>query len=570
MNLPRFAAVATAGLLAAAVLPVAAQAADSLQAGGLVIPGTALRVGVSGAAGYAGSIQARFTATDSALFWGDPTHTSANSANMNDETAAMFALQVPGGVYSPAYHGYGGNSLAFTQTSAPVLTGSGTVGAPWTVTSAFDATSTLHVTQTVTHVDGTTEFLGSWAIQNTGGGAVALKAFEGADLYVNGNDNGVGALTGASPNRIVQSVASDGTAAELVEQAATPWTHFFSGANGPFYNAMLFSNFSNFVDIADPVLRDSGEASEWDFPLGAGATQTLSVMWRFTQPSPPQAPVLANLPAPLTTQTSIAPTFSPHAGDTHVVGYECSLDAAVYTACTSPVTRTGLADGPHTFAVRGLNSAGIPGPATTTSWTVDTTAPVAPSVSTAPPALTRQTAATIVFAGETGSTFQCSVDDAAYAACASPLQLTGLANGPHSVSVRQTDALGHVANSLATIAWTVDTTLPDEPTSAPADTPDPPRTCVSTRTMRLHWSVAGGTRLRAFEIIVNGRSRATLAGSKRAFTLSLRGRPAQKVRVQIRAKTKAGARFGTTRNYVTCSTSRLPGKLQTLRIKPLL
>jgi len=73
-----------------------------------------------------------------------------------------------------------------------------------------------------------------------------------------------------------------------------------------------------------------------------------------------------------------------------------------------------------------------------------------------------------------------------------------------------------------------------------------------------------------FEIIVNGRSRATLAGSSRAFTLSLRGRPAQNVRVQIRARTKAGARFGTTRNYVTCSTSRLPGKLQTLQIKRLL
>jgi AAA ATPase-like protein len=128
------------------------------------------------------------------------------------------------------------------------------------------------------------------------------------------------------------------------------------------------------------------------------------------------------------------------------------------------------------------------------------------------------------------------------------------------------DAVGELAEPHAIDA----PTLPDEPTSAPAHTPSAPHACVSARTMRLHWSVAGATRLRAFEIIVNGRSRATLAGSSRAFTLSLRGRPAQKVRVQIRANTKAGARFGTTRNYVTCSTSRLPGKLQTLRIKRLL
>jgi hypothetical protein len=556
-------------MLAAIALPVAARAADSLQAGGLVIPGSALRVGVSGAAGYPGSIQARFTATDSALFWGDPTHSNANSANLNDETAAMFALQVPGAVYSPLFSGYGGTKIAFTQTSAPVLTGTGTVGDPWTVTSAFDATGTLHVTQTVTHVDGSTEFLGSWAIHNTGGASVNLKAFEGADLYVNGNDNGVGAVTGASPNRVVQSVASDGTAAELIEQSATPWTHFFSGSNGPFYSSLHFSNFAGYADVATTTLQDSGEATEWDFALAAGATRTVAVMWHFTQPTPPQAPVVANLPATLTTQTSIAPTFSPHAGDTHVVSYECSFDAAAYVACTSPATRTGLADGPHTFAVRGVNSAGTPGPATTVSWTVDTTPPVAPSVTSAPPVITRQTSAAIVFSGEAGATFQCSVDGAAYATCTSPLQLAGLADGPHSVSVRQTDAAGHVATSLSTTAWTVDTTLPEEPTSVPADTPDTPRACVSARTMRLHWSVAGDTRLRAFAILVNGRSMATLAGSKRAFTLSLRGRPAQKVRVEIRARTKAGARFGTTRNYTTCSAARLPGKLQTLRIKPL-
>lgn len=567
MNLTRFVAVATAGLLAAVALPVAAQAADSLQAGGLVIPGSALRVGVSGGAGYPGSIQARFTSTDTPLYWGDATHLNVlNPTNMNDETAAMFALQLPSAVYSPIFHGYGGNSLPFTQTSAPVLAGT---GAPWTVTSAFDATSTLHITQTVSHVDGTTEFLGSWAIHNSDVAAINLKAMEGADLYVNGNDNGVGAMAGVSPNRVVQSVASDGTAAELIEQTAAPWSHYFSGLNNPFYNAVMNSSFGHFADAADPAVQDSGEASEWDFTLAAGATQTVSVMWHFTQPTPPQALVVANLPAALTTQDSIAPTFSPHAGETHLVGYECSLDGAAYAACTSPATRTGLADGPHTFAVRGVNSAGTGGPATTASWTVDTTPPVAPSVTSPPPTLTRETSATIAFSGEPGATFQCSVDGAAYSACSSPLQLAGLANGPHSVSVRQIDALGHVATSLAITSWTVDTNLQDAPALVPADTPAAPRACVSARTMRLHWRVAGGTRLRAFEIIVNGRAMATLPGSKRAFTLSLRGRPAQKVRVQIRARTKTGARFGTTRNYTTCSAARLPGKLETLRIKPL-
>jgi hypothetical protein len=112
--------------------------------------------------------------------------------NLNDETAAMFALQTPTGVYSPLFPGYLGSLQPFTQTSAPVRTGIGTVVDPWTVTSTPDATSSLHITQTVTHVDGTTEFLGTWAVHNSGGASVNLEAFEGGDLYVSENDNGFG------------------------------------------------------------------------------------------------------------------------------------------------------------------------------------------------------------------------------------------------------------------------------------------------------------------------------------------------------------------------------------------
>ena len=51
-----------------------------------------------------------------------------------------------------------------------------------------------------------------------------LKAFEGGDLYVSKNDS-VGIVVGTSPNRIAQSVATDGTAAELIEQSSAPWSH---------------------------------------------------------------------------------------------------------------------------------------------------------------------------------------------------------------------------------------------------------------------------------------------------------------------------------------------------------
>ncbi len=59
--------------------------------------------------------------------------------------------------------------------------------------------------------------------------------------------------------------------------------------------------------------------------------------------------------------------------------FEASLDGAAYAAATSPATFTGLADGPHTFAVRAIDSAGnVDATPASYAWTVATvfTAPV--------------------------------------------------------------------------------------------------------------------------------------------------------------------------------------------------
>ncbi len=95
--------------------------------------------------------------------------------------------------------------------------------------------------------------------------------------------------------------------------------------------------------------------------------------------------------------------------------YECKLDAAAFSACPvgGPVEYTGLADGSHTFQVRGVNASGLdPTPASYT-WTVDTTPPVA-MIDTHPadpsPGATAQF--TYHAPNEPGSSFKCSLDGA--------------------------------------------------------------------------------------------------------------------------------------------------------------
>ena len=134
------------------------------------------------------------------------------------------------------------------------------------------------------------------------------------------------------------------------------------------------------------------------------------------------------------------------------------------SACNSPWTRSGMAEGQYELVVSATDAAGNTGTLSHT-WYVDRTAPTI-YFSGEPPAQSNQTTATIsanCSYGGSPCTLECALDGNAAAPCASPEKLTGLSEGPHSLVVTATDAAGNTKSR--THSWTVDLTPPATPTN---------------------------------------------------------------------------------------------------------
>ena len=157
-------------------------------------------------------------------------------------------------------------------------------------------------------------------------------------------------------------------------------------------------------------------------------------------------------PAPVTTQrdASFAFASSEPAGGR----LECALDSGEWGPCSSPASRDALSDGGHVFRVRATDAAGNTDTTDAAHhWRVDTTAPTAAITADANPVVTGDTVSlsaegsgdpdggTIVayqwdldgdgtFESDTGATPQAAWSYATH--------------GPVLVSVRTTDAVGHV------------------------------------------------------------------------------------------------------------------------------
>src|SRR5207245_2852201 len=158
--------------------------------------------------------------------------------------------------------------------------------------------------------------------------------------------------------------------------------------------------------------------------------------------------------------------------------FELRIDGGSWSSSTSPKAYSSLADGSHTFDVRALDAYGNASSTTSRTWTVDATAPPAPSIDSGP-AASSTSGSSVSFGfsdSEGGATFEVRIDGGSWSSSTSPKAYSSLSDGSHTFDVRALDSYGNTSAATSR-TWTVDATAPPAPSidSGPAasSTSDP-------------------------------------------------------------------------------------------------
>jgi hypothetical protein len=196
---------------------------------------------------------------------------------------------------------------------------------------------------------------------------------------------------------------------------------------------------------------------------GAYKPSSASFSWTIDI-TPPAVPTLTRTSPSSSPAASSTASFTLADSSLDLASYQCSLDGASFTACTTPKALTGLGTGTHTFAAKAVDKAGnVSAASSLSSWVVDVTPPTAPVLTGPGRTTSTQPSVSIEVSADTAGV-TCTLDGAA-----TPCTMTSwsapsaLGDGDHTLAVVATDALGNTA-APALVTFTVDTTGPAAPT----------------------------------------------------------------------------------------------------------
>jgi hypothetical protein len=169
---------------------------------------------------------------------------------------------------------------------------------------------------------------------------------------------------------------------------------------------------------------------------------------------PPTVGITAQ-PAALSNSANPSFTFAANKAGTT---FQCALDGAAPTPCTSPQSYPGLATGSHTFSVQTTDAFGRVSPPASASFALDTV-PQVVSITARPAALSSNPSPSFAFsATKAGTTFTCTLDANPAVPCSSPAGYIGLTDGAHTFKVQGTDPAGN--SGSASFAFTIASAAP--------------------------------------------------------------------------------------------------------------
>ena len=374
-----------------------------------------------------------FTQTVSASASGD---TEIRSANRNTNYGSATTITVDGD--DPAGKGRKTKTVALIRFSLPTLPAGATI---------TDAKLRLNVTDSSTNTYSVFVMKKAWVE-----GQATWNKYQTSNVWE--LPGGLGATDRESP--AIASLTPSATGVQDFDLGAA-----FDQQVGDWMRGDEANNGIQLINIDAP--------DGFDFYTQEAATASLRPQLIITyddgiavDTTPPETTISSGS-AEGETLTTDSATFDFSSSEANST-FECSLDGASYSACTSPKSYTNLSNGSHTFLVRATDAAGNVD-ATPASRTFSVEVPPPPPADTTPPETTIDSGpsgtvdygeATFNFSSsEPNSTFECSLDDAAFDICTSPKSYTGLGNGQHTFEVRARDAAGNVDATPATHTWTV-------------------------------------------------------------------------------------------------------------------
>jgi hypothetical protein len=278
----RWLAVLALGVLAGcAVFATPAHAATTG-----TIPGTPLTV----YANDAGQLQVAFNGAQSGEFY--------NGALAPADGGFTAAVQSPASGLFTVYGRRGGT--AFTSATTPTLTGDGSSGNPWKLTTAFTAGLALNVSETVQYVNGTNDVTVTYTVGPGQSPGTSVRLYESADVLPASSYFATGFLNDGPPRRVgAQALGRTGGGSNsLVE--ISPWSAFQEGAAGTVDNVISnTSPSSRLNNTVQPTATNNGAGVGVQWDLGAVTTSTsVAVTWHFSRTS------ALDLVAPLTAPTA--------------------------------------------------------------------------------------------------------------------------------------------------------------------------------------------------------------------------------------------------------------------------